>query len=55
MDLLSVILACNLYTADEPLVRAIAPETGQIRAEGKVLNCGSLIGTAEGRVTNTKG
>ncbi len=24
MDLLSVILACNLYTADEPLVRAIA-------------------------------
>ena len=24
MDLLSVLLACNLYTADEPLVRAIA-------------------------------
>jgi hypothetical protein len=24
MDLLTVILACNLYTADEPLVRAIA-------------------------------
>jgi uncharacterized protein (TIGR00369 family) len=37
------------------LIRAIAPETGQIRAEGKVLNCGSRIGTAEGRVTNTKG
>ena len=37
------------------LVRAIAPETGQIRAEGKVLNCGRRIGTAEGRVTDTKG
>jgi uncharacterized protein (TIGR00369 family) len=37
------------------LVRAIAPETGQIRAEGKVLNCGSRIGTAEDRVTDTKG
>jgi hypothetical protein len=24
MDLLSILLACNLYTADEPLVRAIA-------------------------------
>jgi uncharacterized protein (TIGR00369 family) len=37
------------------LVRAITLETGQIRAEGKVLNCGSRIGTAEGRVTDTKG
>jgi uncharacterized protein (TIGR00369 family) len=37
------------------LVRAIAPETGRIRAEGKVINCGRRIGTAEGRVTDTKG
>jgi len=37
------------------LVRAITVETGQIRAEGKVLNCGRRIGTAEGRVTDTKG
>jgi uncharacterized protein (TIGR00369 family) len=37
------------------LVRAIAPETGEIRAEGKVLNCGRRIGTAEGRITDTKG
>lgn len=37
------------------LVRAITPETGQIRAEGKVLNCGRRVGTAEGRVTDTKG
>jgi uncharacterized protein (TIGR00369 family) len=37
------------------LVRAITLETGQIRAEGKVLNCGSRVGTAEGRVIDTKG
>lgn len=37
------------------LVRAITLETGQIRAEGKVLNCGRRVGTAEGRVTDTSG
>jgi uncharacterized protein (TIGR00369 family) len=37
------------------LVRAITPETGRIRAEGKVLNCGRRVGTAEGRITDTKG
>jgi uncharacterized protein (TIGR00369 family) len=37
------------------LVRPITPETGPIRAEGKVLNCGRRIGTAEGRVTDTRG
>jgi uncharacterized protein (TIGR00369 family) len=37
------------------LVRAITLETGQISAEGKVLNCGRRIGTAEGRVTDAKG
>jgi uncharacterized protein (TIGR00369 family) len=37
------------------LVRAITPETGLIRAEGKVLNCGRRIGTAEGRVTDGNG
>ncbi|MBO4228129.1 PaaI family thioesterase [Bradyrhizobium neotropicale] len=37
------------------LVRPITPETGQIRAEGTVLNCGRRIGTAEGRVTDVKG
>jgi uncharacterized protein (TIGR00369 family) len=37
------------------LVRAIAPGTGQIRAEGKVLSCGRRVGTAEGRVTDIKG
>src|SRR5580704_9611356 len=37
------------------LVRAITLETGQIRAEGKVLNCGRRVGTAEGRVTDARG
>jgi len=37
------------------LLRAITPETGQIRAEGKVVNCGRRVGTAEGRVTDAEG
>jgi len=37
------------------LIRAITLETGPIRAEGKVLNCGRRVGAAEGRVTDTKG
>ena len=36
-------------------VRAITPETGLIKAEGTVLNCGRRVGTAEGRVTDSKG
>jgi uncharacterized protein (TIGR00369 family) len=34
------------------LVRPITPETGLIRAEGRVLSCGRRISTAEGRVTD---
>jgi uncharacterized protein (TIGR00369 family) len=37
------------------LVRPITPETGEVRAEGKVLNCGRRIGTAEGRVVDGQG
>jgi uncharacterized protein (TIGR00369 family) len=37
------------------LVRPITPETGRIRAEGLVLNCGRRIGTAEGRLTDGSG
>jgi uncharacterized protein (TIGR00369 family) len=37
------------------LVRAITPGTGQIKAEGNVLNCGRRVGTAEGRVTDAEG
>lgn len=37
------------------LVRPITPETGEIKAEGLVLNCGRRVGTAEGRITDSKG
>jgi uncharacterized protein (TIGR00369 family) len=37
------------------LLRAITMDTGQIRADGKVINCGRHVGTAEGRVTDAKG
>lgn len=37
------------------LLRPITPETGLIRAEGTVLNCGRRVGTADGRVTDSKG
>jgi uncharacterized protein (TIGR00369 family) len=37
------------------LIRPISPETGRIRAEGIVLNCGRRVGTAEGRLTDGKG
>ena len=37
------------------LMRPITPETGRIKAEGIVLNCGRRVGTAEGRLTDGKG
>lgn len=37
------------------LIRPITPQTGEIRAEGKVLNSGRRIGTAEGRVVDSQG
>jgi uncharacterized protein (TIGR00369 family) len=37
------------------LVRPITPETGLIKAEGVVLNCGRRVGTAEGRITDGNG
>ena len=37
------------------LVRAITTETGEIKAEGKVLNAGRRVGTAEGRVIDRMG
>lgn len=37
------------------LVRPITTGTGQVRAEGKILNCGRRIGTAEGRVVDGDG
>jgi uncharacterized protein (TIGR00369 family) len=37
------------------LMRPITPATGPIRAEGKVLNRGRRIGSAEGRLTDGNG
>jgi uncharacterized protein (TIGR00369 family) len=34
------------------LVRPITPETGRIKAQGIVLNCGRRVGAAEGRLTD---
>jgi uncharacterized protein (TIGR00369 family) len=37
------------------LMRPITPATGRITAEGRVLNCGRRVGTAEGRLTDDTG
>jgi len=37
------------------LLRVITPETGPVRAEGKVISRGRRIGTAEGRLTDAEG
>jgi uncharacterized protein (TIGR00369 family) len=37
------------------LVRAITLQTGPIRAEGKVLNCGRRVGMAEGQIVDANG
>lgn len=36
-------------------VRPVTPDTGLVRAEGSVLTLGRRVGTAEGRLTDTKG
>ena len=36
-------------------VRAMTDRTGPVRAEGKVINVGSRIGTSEGRLTDASG
>ncbi|MFX5760888.1 PaaI family thioesterase, partial [Acinetobacter baumannii] len=36
-------------------VRPITPETGPVTAEGRVINRGRRVGTAEGRVTDRDG
>jgi uncharacterized protein (TIGR00369 family) len=37
------------------LVRPITPQTGLVRAEGKVISCGRRVGTAEGKLTDKDG
>jgi uncharacterized protein (TIGR00369 family) len=36
-------------------VRPITPQTGEIRAEGWVINCGRRVGIAEGRIIDRQG
>jgi uncharacterized protein (TIGR00369 family) len=37
------------------LVRPITPQTGLVKAEGKVISCGRRIGTAEGKLSDKDG
>jgi uncharacterized protein (TIGR00369 family) len=37
------------------LVRPITLQTGLVKAEGKVINCGRRVGTAEGKLTDKDG
>jgi uncharacterized protein (TIGR00369 family) len=37
------------------LVRPITPQTGLVKAEGKVISCGRRVGTAEGTLTDQAG
>lgn len=37
------------------LVRSVTPETGLIKAEGRVISRGRRVGTAEGRLTDAQG
>jgi len=37
------------------LIRSITVDTGQVRAEGRIINSGRRIATAEGRVTDVSG
>ena len=37
------------------LVRPITPETGLVKAEGKVISCGRRVGTADGTLTDKNG
>jgi uncharacterized protein (TIGR00369 family) len=37
------------------LVRPVTPQTGPVKAEGKVISCGRRVGTAEGKLTDKDG
>lgn len=54
----STLPAGKVYTTVElkvNFVRAILPDSGPLRAEGKVISAGGRIGTAEGRLTDAAG
>ena len=37
------------------LLRPITPQTGVVKAEGKVISCGRRVGTAQGKLTDKDG
>jgi uncharacterized protein (TIGR00369 family) len=65
--LLDSCMACAVHSTLEPgytyvtleikinYVRAITSDTGEVRAEGKVINSGKRISTAEGRLLGSEG
>ena len=65
--LLDSCMACAVHSTLEPgytyvtleikinYVRAITSDTGEVRAEGKVINSGKRISTAEGRLIGSEG
>lgn len=54
----SMLPAGTVYTSLEfkiSLIRAITSDTGEVRAEGRALNVGRRVGTAEGQLLDSKG
>jgi uncharacterized protein (TIGR00369 family) len=54
----SMLPAGTVYTSLEfkiSLIRAITSDTGEVRAEGRTLNVGRRVGTAEGQLLDGKG
>ena len=54
----SMLPAGTVYTSLEfkiSLIRAITSDTGEVRAEGRALNVGRRVGTAEGQLLDAKG
>lgn len=54
----SMLPAGMVYTTLEfkiTLIKAITTDSGEVRAEGRALNVGRRVGTAEGRLTDASG
>jgi len=65
--LLDTAMGCAVHTACKPgqgyttleykvtLIRAMTTATGPVYCEGRILNVGSRVGTAQGTITDSKG
>ena len=54
----SMLPAGTLYTSLEfkiSLIRPVTKDLGEVRAEGRVLNVGRRVGTADGKLLDAKG